>query len=267
MGLIFSIASQKGGVGKTTTTVQLGIALAERQKKTLLIDADPQGGLMSVFHQMTANGFASESNNPGLYDVFCGKADLTDIKRPTPWVNLHYIQPGINGNSGPLQAFEDAHQAVGLLREALQQSIGQFDVILIDCPPGMGVVVTSALNASDYVIIPVQSEPLGLRTFPVFIQYLIGLKNSWPASFELSGILMTMGDEDEVTSRTVMSQIRNFFDPDSVYRTVIPRDPSLNEMFIDPLRVSEFYRDLETRSAGIRAYKELAAYLIRQYSI
>lgn len=267
MGLIFSIAGQKGGIGKTTTTVQLGIALAERNKKTLLIDADPQGGLTAVFSRQTPEGFAADSPESGLYDVFCGNADLGEITRPTLWDALLYVQPGISGEPLPSQVFEDAHQAVGLLREAVVQTAHQFDVILIDCPPGMSTVVTSAINASDYIIVPVQCEPLGLRTFPVFIRYLIHLKQQWQSDTELAGILMTMADGNEKSSETVIRQILDFFDPDSVVPVAIPRDPLLNYIYMDPDRIVTDYRGLRENSPGIQAYQRLAETLIGQYHI
>jgi chromosome partitioning protein len=267
MGLIFSIASQKGGVGKTTTTVQLGIALAERNKKTLIIDADPQGGLMCVFQPITSEGSSSGESGRGLYDVFCGRADLSEITKPTLWKQLDYVQPGIGGEPSPWQAFEDANQAVGLLREALQQSVLQYDVILIDCPPGMGTIVTSALNASDYLIIPAQCEPLCLRTFPVFIQYLINLKNTWPTAVELAGIVMTMADNNEMSSKTVITQFRNYFDPDLIFPIMIPRDPVMNYLFINPLQIDTVYNNLKTHSPGIIAYQQLTDEMIRQFKL
>ncbi len=267
MGFIFSIASQKGGVGKTTTAAQLGIALAEKGKNTLIIDADPQGGLMNVFQPFTPDCFSGDSAEHGLYDVFCGKAELSDITKPTLWNTLQHIQPGVNGETSALKAFEDAQQAEGLLKEALRQAVTQYDVILIDCPPGMGVVVTSALNASDYIMIPVQCEPLSLRTFPIFIRYLINLKNTRQIDFELSGILMTMADENDPSSKNVISQIRNYFDSGSIFQSVIPRDPALNQIFTDPLRVHEIYHELTSSSPGIREYQRLGADLIRQYQL
>lgn len=251
MGQIFSIASQKGGVGKTTTALNLGVAFARSGRKVLIIDADPQGGIVYSLNKHSNASF-------GLYHVFCGEADILDGAQPTELENLFVMGSGIPNASAEVQAFEDATRATGLFRESVLHAAPYYDLILIDCPPGIGLISTGALVASDYTIIPLQSEPLSLRTFPQFLHQLIDIKKNSNHSIEIAGILLTMYDDDSAASQIVHQEVRNYFNEELVFETAIPRDTSLNLLYTGNRGLLEAVHELEKASVGFQAYNQLA---------
>ena len=258
MGQIFSIASQKGGVGKTTTALNLGVAFARSNRKVLIIDADPQGGIVYSLNKQPNSG-------TGLYQVFCGEADILDGAQPTELDNLFVMDSGIPNASSEIQAFEDATRATGLFRESVLNAAPYYDFILIDCPPGIGLISTGALIASDYAIIPLQSEPLSLRTFPQLLLQLIDIKKNTNHSIEIAGILLTMFDDQSVASHIVHEEVRNYFNEDLVFDTAIPRDTSLNLLYTGGRSLPEALKELEHTSEGLQAYYNLAEELYSKF--
>lgn len=257
MGHIISIASQKGGVGKTTTALNLGVAFSARQYRTLIIDADPQGGVVFSLDRGRQHYNAGDQHK-GLYHALCGEAEINDIARPTEFDNLFIVDCGIANSVIDVQAFEEATRASGLLREIIQNSIQYFDLILIDCPPGVGLITNGALIASDYVIIPLQSEPLSLRTLPQLLRQLIEIKKTSNHAIEIAGILITMFDTLNPVSKTVTEQVHTYFNDDLVFQSLIPRDPQLHRLYSGSMSVSELIREIESTSIGLQAYDELA---------
>ncbi len=251
MGVIFSIVSQKGGVGKTTTALNLGVAFAKAGRKVLILDADPQGGIVYSLNK-------APQSSMGLYQVFCGETDILDGAQTTELENLYVMDSGIPNSHSEIQAFEDSTRATGLFRESLLLASSHFDLILIDCPPGIGVISTGALAASDYAIIPLQSEPLSLRTFPQLLHQLIDIKKSSNNGIEIAGILLTMHDESSEASHLVHDEVRKFFTEDLVFETSIPRDTSLNLLYTGHRPLSDALNDLERSSSGLKAYYNLA---------
>lgn len=254
MGQIFCITSQKGGVGKTTTTLNLGLVFSGLGQKTLLIDADPQGGLI---YALNSRATTEQESRRGLYQVFSGLADIDEIARPVCKPELYLADCGIANTVLDFEALEDAVQARGLFREALLSAAPHYDLILIDCPPGLGLLSVSALISCDYVLIPIQSEPLALRTLPPLIRYLISVKQAENTRMELVGLLLTMHDAESPVSEAVKEQLGTYFDEDLVFKTVIPRDPSLHELFTGSTRLMELYDTLKPLSAGLQAYERL----------
>lgn len=251
MGQIFSIVSQKGGVGKTTTALNLGVAFARSDRKVLIIDADPQGGIIYSLNKHLNSSF-------GLYQVFCGEADILDGAQPTELENLFVMDSGIPNSGSEIKAFEDSTRATGLFRESVLNAAPYYDLILIDCPPGIGLISTGALISSDYAIIPLQSEPLSLRTFPQLLRQLIDIKKNTNHSIEIAGILLTMFDDHSMASQLVHEEVRNYFNEDLVFETSIPRDTSLNLLYTGNRSLQEALLELENTSKGLQAYYNLA---------
>ena len=258
MGLIFSIASQKGGVGKTTTALNLGVAFARSNRKVLIIDADPQGGIVYSLNKQHHSPF-------GLYQVFCGEADILDGAQPTELENLYVMDSGIPNSNSEIQAFEDSTRATGLFRESVLNASPHYDLILIDCPPGIGLISTGALIASDYTIIPLQSEPLSLRTFPQLLHQLIDIKKNSNHSIEIAGILLTMVDANSTASQLVHEEVRKYFTEDLVFENAIPRDTALNMLYTGNRTLTNAIEELETTSEGLQAYYHLAEEIYSKY--
>ena len=147
----------------------------------------------------------------------------------------------------------------------MRNAASHFDWIFIDCPPGIGLVTTGALAASDYVIIPVQSEPLSLRTLPQLLRQLIAVKTNHEVPLEIAGILLTMLDAEDDASDMVARQMRECFDPELIFATEIPRDPSINLLFSGHENVGTVLPDIAERSTAIRAYQKLAKEIENKY--
>ncbi len=252
MNNVFCVASQKGGVGKTTTVLNLGLALAQKGRRVLLVDADPQGGIA-----LCLEGQGSPAHDRrGLFHALSGEGDLRELARSTDVENVQVIDSGVERPG--IADYEEAARAAGLFRELIQSASAQHDVVLVDCPPGVGVIPTSALVASDYVLVPLQCEPLGLRTLPQLLRLLIDVKQGQNHRLDLAGIVITMFDAMNTTSQVVAQQIRHHFDPDIVFRTLVPRDPALNVLFSPTGRIESVLKELHAFSIGLKAYGELA---------
>jgi chromosome partitioning protein len=258
MAHIFCIVSQKGGVGKTTTALSLGLVFASRNKKVLIIDADPQGGIVYSLDKQRLLDHAVTDGRIGLYQVFCGEADIPEAARHTDVENLDIVDCGIANTGSAVQAFEEATRAVGLFREAVQNAAAFYDVILMDCPPGIGSVTVAGVTASDYIIIPLQCEPLSLRTLPQLLKQLLDIKKTSHRSVEIAGLLITMFDRSNPVSQSVADQIRLCFNEDMVFAAPIPRDPSLNLLFSGIERLAAMIPSMETESPAMQAYQDVA---------
>lgn len=256
----FAVSSQKGGVGKTTTALHLAFSFAAQGKRVLIVDADPQGGIIY--------GIDSDLNGgrlPGLYQVYCGDAELFELARSTGIEGIEIIGCGIENSSEEIEKLDEASKVVGLLKAAVQNAADQYDIVLLDCPPGMGHVTKSAFVSANSVIIPVQCEPLSLRTLPQVLRTLIEIKKQYNTSVKIAGILLTMHETRVALSQHIVDQVRRTFDPKFVFETVIPRDPNLNYAFSG----SSFYRAIlkyesERQSPGIRAYSLLSGEIVRK---
>lgn len=260
MNKVFSIVSQKGGVGKTTTALNVGIALARKNRRILIVDADPQGGTAySLGHP------SSKDRVHGLLQVLAGEGEVAEFTRTTPVDNLEVIESGVSNTN--LSEYEEAARAVSLFREVIHAASGNYDMVLIDCPPGVGSITSGALTASDFVIVPIQSEPLSLRTLPQLLRHLIDAKRSHNHQLDIAGLLITMFDPMNTASQVVAQQIRQHFHTDMVFKSIIPRDPALNLLFspVDPLQ--QVLDELSTFSVGLKAYQELADELQDRYLV
>ena len=246
MPRVISIVNQKGGVGKTTTTVNLGAALAMSGKRVLLVDLDPQS------NTTRALGFMADPGRPSVYDALGAAGSLADTFLATEidGLTLAPAEPDLVGFE--IEALERESREY-CLRRLVVDLDGPFDFVLIDCPPSLGVLTVNGLAAADAVLIPVQCEYLALEGVTLLMATLERMRESVNPALELGGILLTMFDERTNLSRQVVEDIRSFFG-EKAFATVIPRSVRLSEApsFGKPISL------YDPKSKGAEAYLSLA---------
>ena len=245
MGKIISVANQKGGVGKTTTTVNLGTILAKRGKKVLLIDADPQGNATSGL------GVEKEVEN-STYDILVNEATLEDAIQDTIIKNLKVCPSNMNlaGAEVELVSMMSREQR---LKEKIDEIKEKFDYILIDCPPSLGLVTLNSFTASDSVLIPVQCEYFALEGLGQLLNTINLVKKHLNKNIKIEGALLTMYDARTNLSNQVVKEVKKYFD-NKVYKTVIPRNVRLSEAPSYGMPITEY----DPRSKGAKSYTKFA---------
>jgi chromosome partitioning protein len=245
MGIVFALANQKGGVGKTTTTVNLGACVAEAGYETLLVDCDPQG------NATVGLGLPKEAR-PDLYDVISGDAAMADAIRPTDVERLSIVtsSPDLAGANVELPRLPGSETK---LRDVLRPVTDRFEYCFLDCPPSLGPLTVNALVAADRVIVPVQTEYFALEGLAGLLDTLRLIREELNPRLTIAGMLLTMHDGRTRLAQDVEREIREHF-PDLVYDTVIPRNIRLGE-------APSFGRPVihhDPHSAGATAYFQLA---------
>ena len=243
MGKIISIANQKGGVGKTTTTINLGTCLAKKGKKVLLIDADPQGNATS--------GLGAEKEVEfSTYDILVGDTELKQAIEQTGVKNLFVCPSNINlaGAEVELVSMMSREQR---LKEKLDEVKDVFDYVLIDCPPSLGLITLNSFTASDSVLIPVQCEYYALEGLGQLLNTVNLVKKHLNKNLQIEGALLTMYDIRTNLSNQVVKEVKKYFD-NKVYKTVIPRNVRLSEAPSYGMPITEY----DPRSKGAKSYEK-----------
>ncbi|MCL2293599.1 MAG: ParA family protein [Spirochaetes bacterium] len=244
MGKIIVAANQKGGVGKTTTTINLGAYMAEAGKKVLLIDFDPQGNLSS--------GLGLNKKAPGIYEVLSNKAEISDVVQKTAVNNLFAISTNINLTGASIELV-DMENKEFFLKKAVDKVVDQYNYIFIDSPPSLGILTLNGLVAADYVFIPLQCEYFALEGLTLLVQTIIDIQKRFNKNLTIGGIVFTMYDVRTNLANEVVTNVTRHF-KEKVFRTVIPRNVALSEAPSHGLPINKYKEE----SSGAKSYKHLA---------
>jgi len=249
---IIAIANQKGGVGKTTTTINLATAIAATKKKVLILDLDPQG------NASTGLGIDRSAREVNSYHVLIGEAQLAETVLPTQIPGLSVVPSGIDLSGAEIELVE-MERREQRLAEALKASLGHYDYVLIDCPPSLNLLTVNALVAAHSVMVPLQCEFFALEGISHLVKTIDRVRQSLNPSLELQGIVLTMFDKRNNLSEMVAADVREFFG-DKVYKTVIPRNVRISEAPSHGKPVLIY----DVKSTGSQAYIHLASEVLKR---
>ena len=250
MGRVISIANQKGGVGKTTTAVNISAILAKKGKKVMLIDADPQGNASSGL------GLEKEVDS-SLYDVLINDVEIIDTLQNTAIKTLKVCPSNMDLAGAEVELVSEMSREQRL-KEKLEEVKENFDFIIIDCPPSLGLITLNAFTASDSVLIPVQCEYFALEGLGQLLNTINLVKKHLNKSLEIEGAVLTMYDMRTNLSNQVVKEVKRYFE-DKVYKTVIPRNIKLSEAPSFGMPITLY----DPKSKGARAYEKLARELVK----
>ena len=249
---IVAIANQKGGVGKTTTAINLGTALAAAHKRVLILDIDPQG------NASTGLGIDVADRVPGAYELVMGDATLDQATRPTMVPGLSIV-PSVVDLSGAEVELAAMTRREYQLRAALADRVADYDYLLIDCPPALGLLTVNALVAADALMIPLQCEFFALEGLSLLLRTVQRVHQHLNPSLEVLGVVLTMYDKRNNLSAQVADDVRAFLG-DKVYETVIPRNVRVSEAPSHGRPVLLY----DMKCAGAQAYIHLASEVLRR---
>lgn len=222
MGKVIAIANQKGGVGKTTTAINLAASLSVLEKKVLIIDADPQANTTSGLN------FAPDNDQQRtLYEVMIGKIDISDALIQTEIANLHMIPSHINLVGAEIEMLEEEGRE-SLLKEALAPIRGDYDYIIIDCSPSLGLITVNSLTAANSVIIPVQCQYFALEGLGKLLNTIKIVQSRFNQELDIEGILLTMFDSRTRISKQVVDEVKTHFQT-MVFDTIISTNTRISE--------------------------------------
>ncbi|RZW23030.1 MAG: ParA family protein [Desulfobulbaceae bacterium] len=252
MSTVIAVANQKGVVCKTTTAVNLSSALAMRKKKVLLVDSDPQGNASSGV------GIKPTDRNKNLYQVLCGKALADQVVQATNVKKLYVLPSKIDLVAAELELINKKSREK-FLKKSLKPLLGEFDYIIVDCPPSLGLLTLNALTAANSVLIPMQCEYYAMEGLAQLINTIRSVKQSFNKKLYVEGLLLTMFDKRNRLSHQVAAEINNHFG-DQVFATRIPRNVRLSESPSHGKTIMEY----DIRSTGAQAYRALALEFLKR---
>ncbi len=258
MGKVISLVNQKGGVGKTTTSINLSASLAVLGKKVLLIDLDPQG------NGTTGIGINKGEIENSIYDVLTGKCEVEEAIAASKYKRLYVIPATINLAGIDIEFMEKSNNDSSFskgsqLKNRLDKIKDQFDYIIMDCPPSLGLITTNALTASDSVIIPVQCEFFALEGIMQLLNTIMMAQKTLNPNLDIEGVLLTMLDSRTNLGFEVVEDIRKYF-KERVYNTIIPRLVRLTEAPSHGKPIVAY----DPKSKGTEAYLNLAKEVIER---
>ena len=244
---VIAIANQKGGVGKTTTAVNLSACLAKKGKRVLLVDCDPQGNSTSGV------GVDKRRCEKTVYDVLIGDADIKDAISKTPYENLWVCPSNISLSGAEIELVSEMGRETKL-KNAIFTVKDEYDIVLIDAPPSLGLITINVLTAANSVIVPIQCEYYALEGVSQLMNTIKKVKQVLNPELDIEGILMTMFDSRTNLAIQVVEEVKKFF-PNKVYKTLIPRNVRLSEApsFGKPI----IYYDIASK--GSESYLDLAS--------
>ncbi|MBO2531294.1 chromosome partitioning protein [Planifilum fulgidum] len=250
MGKVIAIANQKGGVGKTTTSINLAAGLAMEGRKVLVVDSDPQGNTTSGF------GINKADVKQCIYDVMINEVPIVDVIVRTGIENLDLVPATIQLAGAEIELVQVISREYRLKR-ALQPVLDRYDYVLIDCPPSLGVLTVNSLTAANSVLIPIQCEFYALEGLGQLLNTIRIVQKHLNKRLEIEGVLLTMFDARTNLSVQVMEEVKKYFQH-KVYKTVIPRNVRLSEAPSHGLPILLY----DPRSRGAECYIELAKEVI-----
>lgn len=252
MGKVIALANQKGGVGKTTSTINLSAALGIKNKKVLLIDLDPQGNATSGV------GVDKEATEYSIYDVLINEVSINDAIVKTNCKNLDLCPSNIQLAGAEIEMV-DIEEREFIFKKAINDIRDKYDYILIDCPPSLGLLTLNAFVAVDTILIPIQCEYYALEGLSQLIKTIKEIKKSLNKNLDLEGVLLTMFDSRTNLSVQVAEEVKKYY-PDKLYKSVIPRNVRLSEAPSYGMSIFEY----DKHSKGANSYLSLAKEVIKR---
>lgn len=265
--MIFTVMNQKGGVGKTTTVINLGVYLANLGHKVLLVDLDPQANLTSGLGLSPASETSGQDitgkdrKAKTVYDILINSQQVSEVFLSSGIDNLYVVPSGIELSGAEVEMVSMLSRE-SVLKRALEQAKNEYDCILIDCPPSLGILTINALTAADKVLVPIQCEYFALEGLGQLMNTIKLVRGSLNPSLEIGGVILTMFDTRTNLSRDVAQEVRNFF-TNKVFESVIPRNIRLSEAPSHGQPIALY----DPSSNGAKAYKELAQEFAQRFLV
>ena len=246
MGRIIAIANQKGGVGKTTTAINLSACLADKGKKVLAVDMDPQGNMTSGL------GLDKESIEKTVYDMIIGESDIEEVLQKEAMENLDVLPTNIDLSAAEIELI-DVENKEFIVRNSIQKIRDNYDFVIIDCPPSLSMLTINAMTTADSVLVPIQCEYYALEGLSQLIHTVELVKDRLNPDLEIEGVVFTMYDARTNLSLQVVENVKDNLQQ-NIYKTIIPRNIRLAEAPSYGMPMSQY----DPKSAGSESYMRLA---------